>query len=707
LLFSRKNVSFESVIALLCGLLFLIFGQTFAYGGACVWIGATGTRLQVLDIVSLIQSARDVGTILQVFGLLVVMYIVASRTLTVDKRFRTKLRFSLVTALSIMLAFASSVVLIPVGKANLIATTTYYLDTPLPIADYYAGQYQNNTFFAINGTNWDMYYTSADSNVLLNNVLGNASSGVVYVGTGAYSATVTVYNGTRLIIARGATGITASIDTGATATIEDQNAGFTRQYVSGSLISVINLSTGLVDMTYGNFTQYWWSNYNRTDTLAYPEQTASYIVFQDGSLTKMKNGTTGQIDASSTVDIDVINWALGNLTVGRTWQEKVLLKGNFELTLPSGNTNCIDVPSYTEIELQGSVKLANGVNKNLIGNKDVTSSNTHIYIHGGIWDGNRNYQTSGHGLYICFASNPVGYGEFAFLTIGDMTFINIKSDGIHIEAADDASILQISIYNIVNKYIGNYGLYTSGVSDVNIVNMMPVEGEIGGVFIQYGGCIHMDECFINGGIVFNAHTMFRLTNSFIDIDSNKHGIDGAGLRNSQLSNVGIRVTGDGATTYDGIQLRDGAGYHATNNIFTNLYIGRAGGTGTRRFNYGIEEVDANQDYNTYMGINGRDCVTASLRMLGANSFTRGNIGYENSGTATVANNEWVPHGLAGTPTTVTITPRAVTYGSPAVTFVVGVVARNSTMFQVGCYWTNGTAITTDAIVIDYYCEYKP
>jgi len=77
----------------------------------------------------------------------------------------------------------------------------------------------------------------------------------------------------------------------------------------------------------------------------------------------------------------------------------------------------------------------------------------------------------------------------------------------------------------------------------------------------------------------------------------------------------------------------------------------------------------------------------------------------NSGTATIANNEWISHGLVETPTTVTITARATTYDG--VTFVVACIARNSTHFQVGATWTNGTAITNDAIEIDWYAEYKP
>jgi hypothetical protein len=43
----------------------------------------------------------------------------------------------------------------PLANAMTVATTGYVLDTPLPIADWYIGQYSNGNYFAINGSNWD------------------------------------------------------------------------------------------------------------------------------------------------------------------------------------------------------------------------------------------------------------------------------------------------------------------------------------------------------------------------------------------------------------------------------------------------------------------------------------------------------------------------------------------------------------------------
>ena len=98
-------------------------------------------------------------------------------------------------------------------------------------------------------------------------------------------------------------------------------------------------------------------------------------------------------------------------------------------------------------------------------------------------------------------------------------------------------------------------------------------------------------------------------------------------------------------------------------------------------------------------------ATLQIQIIAGATYTiRRNVGYvtENSGTATIANNEWVPHGLATTPTVVTVTTRTATYGGVAV--IVGWVGQNATHFQVSAYWTNSTAITDDAINISWYAE---
>ena len=88
-----------------------------------------------------------------------------------------------------------------------------------------------------------------------------------------------------------------------------------------------------------------------------------------------------------------------------------------------------------------------------------------------------------------------------------------------------------------------------------------------------------------------------------------------------------------------------------------------------------------------------------------------NVGYvtENSGTTTVANGEYIAHGLdsslniGASNSTVLITEYTKVYDGVPVT--VGCDFVNATHIRVSVYWTNGTAITDDAIQIWWQVKY--
>ena len=151
----------------------------------------------------------------------------------------------------------------------------------------------------MSGTNDDLVIQYAINNA-------SSTSGSVFVKAASYSASVTLKTNVRLIIEKGATGITVTVDSGATCWLEDYNGAVKYFYSAGSLVWKENLGTG----------EFWWGAQNRTDVLAYPEQAVSYTVFTDGTNYFMKNGTTGNIDFSSTNASKIINWAIGNLTSG-------------------------------------------------------------------------------------------------------------------------------------------------------------------------------------------------------------------------------------------------------------------------------------------------------------------------------------------------------------------------------------------------------
>jgi len=122
-------------------------------------------------------------------------------------------------------------------------------------------------------------------------------------------------------------------------------------------------------------------------------ETVSHVFFKDETEIKAKSGDTGQIEFSGKDAATVINDVLANgLTGGRTWKEKVVSKGNFTIS------SVIKIPSYTVLEIQGSLTLANGVNTDILQNSDQTNGNTQIEIIGGELDGNKANQTAGTAL---------------------------------------------------------------------------------------------------------------------------------------------------------------------------------------------------------------------------------------------------------------------------------------------------------------------
>lgn len=120
-----------------------------------------------------------------------------------------------------------------------------------------------------------------------------------------------------------------------------------------------------------------------TNGLINPQIESSYLIYQDGSTINAKNGMTGNIDFTGITLSTVANDAINNLTSGRTWKEKILLKGNFTLNYP------ITIMSNVILELQGKITMGNNSNSQMISGN--TKNNFEII--GGNWDGNRTNQS--------------------------------------------------------------------------------------------------------------------------------------------------------------------------------------------------------------------------------------------------------------------------------------------------------------------------
>jgi hypothetical protein len=183
-------------------------------------------------------------------------------------------------------------------------------------------------------------------------------------------------------------------------------------------------------------------------------------------------------------------------------------------------------------------------------------------------------------------------------------------------------------------------------------------------------------------IVINNMATSFLTNIRSDSSAgNGIFIGGSGCSKNQIT--GLEATRPLAAGKTAIWL-----YQCKQCQFSNIYIGQTLDDSGYDWAYGILEEDT-ADYNLISGVRITDCVTPYI-LVGANSrIMLADPKTENSGTATsITNGYWQPHGLASTPTIVTLTPRS--------NVVVWVIDRNVTHFQVG--------VSSGTVTVDWYAE---
>lgn len=341
-----------------------------------------------------------------------------------------------------------------------------------------------------------------------------------------------------------------------------------------------------------------------------------YAMDEDGNIDFGGSGDAGGIDGASPGA--VIKAAMGGLTGGRTWQERVLVKGNISnLDHPAGNYNCIDVPSYTLLSIDGKMTLANDTNKSMIGNASGNAGwDVGITIEGGYLDGNQSQQTAGHGINLVTNAVEPAYG-YLHSTVRDVSVANVKQNAFNFSHIGQLHAIDCKTHGTKS---GGYGLYCDWVWDSLFERMLPIDGVTGGAYIIPMATVFQD-LYINQGIVMPYSNRAKFSNILIDVSADIHGWAGHFFK-CLVDNVHVEAFDNAAANKSAIRLTDdtaGMSAHSTDNIFSNVWCGRGYGAGTKQWKYGIEEADANQDYNIFSSTNGRDCVTGVVRRLGANS----------------------------------------------------------------------------------------
>lgn len=149
--FKQKKLALGSICLIVISIALILFGR--------IVIGQLGL-MAVLSWPELIAYAPAfcvAGYVLMGVGVAGFVYLGLRSRFTVDtQQVKTQgKRLKVLVAVSACALIVFSCFATPqIVSANTVATTGYYLATPLPIADWYLGNYSTGNIFAINGTSW-------------------------------------------------------------------------------------------------------------------------------------------------------------------------------------------------------------------------------------------------------------------------------------------------------------------------------------------------------------------------------------------------------------------------------------------------------------------------------------------------------------------------------------------------------------------------
>lgn len=162
------------------------------------------------------------------------------------------------------------------------------------------------------------------------------------------------------------------------------------------------------------------------------------VASETGTYTVYDNTST--LVTSNPVATVAIAAALSSLTEDRTMKEKVVMQGDFT------TTGAISIPSYTVLELNGTLTLNDGSDSHIV----QASDKEQIEIVGGDWDGN-------------MLNNHAGTSTRGF-NFDSCSNVIIRDLDIHDVAYDNIACLDSSFINITGCDIYNAGNYDLGES---------------------------------------------------------------------------------------------------------------------------------------------------------------------------------------------------------------------------------------------------
>jgi hypothetical protein len=430
----------------------------------------------------------------------------------------------------------------------------------------------------------------------------------------------------------------------------------------------------------------------------------SYLIYKTkAGLVVAESGETGEIQFWDTDAKTVIQKALNALTPGRTWMERVVVKGNFVI---DNTASPLTIPSYTIFELDGRLTALD--NKKTM----VYVNGTDIVLRGGIYDGNRGTEATD-------ADEPIRVIQVEDSTdviVKDLKVLNGFSRGIEVDNGFHVTLENIYAENcwrnvmvwstsfstvrshVLKNIHTKHAAGGSGV-DLGTVGYVMIDGiyseEDNPVALSIDSCKsitvkNLISLFRGVALIFAGYnnTENVVIENAVSAGSGGGGVlaeIGADFSIIDLVLKGVKVLSPAS---DAVVLRRRAG----TGVFDGVKIYDLYTAGVPNTAYSV--VADSSVYNLDIA----DSRVDRPMSIAAPSYSiRDVLGYrtKNRGVATIpagATSVTVAHGLASTPSKVVVTPRR-NIGS------VWVPVRDATSFMINC-----SVPTTAPTLVDWEAE---
>jgi hypothetical protein len=408
----------------------------------------------------------------------------------------------------------------------------------------------------------------------------------------------------------------------------------------GYFVGLTAAQTGTITIEPGSFTE-----------------TASYVIWTDGTYVYAKNGKTGAIDFKGTDASTVIQSAVNALTSGG----KIFIKAGTYVLKPRPATwgyACIDLSNKVNVELEGEGK---STVLKLIDNakqytNDVQSGNVIYY-------GNANYIAIRHLKIDGNKANNTdsgvdgdgcgirGYATYRDI-VEDVHFYNCVREGFY------ATNTQWSFYkDLFAEGCGYYGIVLDSLALATVVNVSTYNNKRAGLYIMGGATREPAYVTVIGGShqyneYFGVHITEAIGVTLVGVQAWRNSgaatrYDGFYINNSEavsligcqsfenyraglLINASTRINVIGGAffnnRYDGVDLA-GSGIYIMGNsayvkvIGAELYDNRS----PLYQRYGIHEVSG--DFNEFIGNLVTPNSLGGILKTGANTKVKYNTGY--------------------------------------------------------------------------------